>query len=102
MKRNVMLMLWLASIVLLAWCGNNAIENVDTDNQWDITTGNNIVSEDVDAVVDNEDLSQSHPEWVATSLTIEDLKHIEENLPPLSYKYQTFDMDAGAVGNEGS
>lgn len=102
MKRNVMLMLWLASIVLLAWCGDNAIENVDTDNQWDITAGNNIVSEDVDAVVDNEDLSQSHPEWVATSLTIEDLKHIEENLPPLSYKYQTFDMDAGAVVNEGS
>jgi len=79
MKKNVMLVLWLASIVLLAGCG------------WQKASD-----------VDNVNIAQAHPEWVKTSLTVEDLEHIEETLPPLSYTYETWDSEAQAIVNSGS
>ena len=79
MKKNVMLVLWLASIVLLAGCG------------WQKASD-----------ADNVNIAQAHPEWVKTSLTVEDLEHIEETLPPLSYTYETWDSEAQAIVNSGS
>lgn len=91
MKKNLVLMLGLASIVLLAGCGGEKVDNTDVENP------------EVDAVVSEENAGEvDHPEWVATSLTVEDLERIEETMPPLSYVYETYDMQAQAMVNSGS
>jgi hypothetical protein len=97
MKKNLMLMLGLASIVLLAGCGGQNVEDTDAKHsKTDV-----IVTEDT-TEVSAEELAKMHPEWVATSLTLDDLKHIEETLPPLSYSYETYDMDSQSIVNSGS
>lgn len=97
MKKNLMLMLGLASIVLLAGCGGQNVEDTDAKHsKTDV-----IVTEDT-TEVSAEELAKMHPEWVATSLTLDDLKHIEETLPPLSYYYETYDMDSQSIVNSGS
>lgn len=102
MKKNVLLMLWLASVVLLAWCGDQNVENITDENQDVVAVeDNNTTDEEVVAVSDEEILA-THPEWVAASLTVEDLERIEQTMPPLSYTYQTFDMDTESIVNEGS
>ena len=90
MKKNLALMLWLVSVVLLAGCGGEKIENSDAENPK------------VDAVVNEENaVAVDHPEWVATSLTVDDLERIEETMPPLSYVYETYDMQAQSIVNSG-
>lgn len=89
MKKNLMLMLGLASIVLLAACGKN--EPAEEPEQAPDQGG--IVADTVD---------QDHLDWAKTSLTIADLEHIEETLPPLSYTYETYDMNSQSVVNSGS
>ena len=79
MKKNLSIMLWLIAIVLLAGCWNKNPENTETNNQ---------------------DSSISHTYWT-TSLTNEDLEHIEETLPPLSYDYETWDSEAQAIIDSG-
>lgn len=74
MKKSLMLVLWLCSIILLAWCKDQNVENPDVTDQWSDTTINS--------------------SWVKTSLTLEDLEHIEETMPPLSYSYQVFDRES--------
>ena len=68
-------------IVLLSGCGWQKTENADFD-------------------ISN--LAKAHPEWVKTSLSVEDLENIEKTLPPLSYTYETWDSEAKAVVNSGS
>ena len=99
MKKNVMFMLWLASIVLLAGCWQQKVENFGSEN-----TGDEIQEPDVTVTgeANNEDLAQNHPEWVATSLAVEDLNRIEETLPPIRYTYETYDMTAQSIVNSGS
>ena len=89
MKKNLFLMLWLASIVLIAGCGQQKVEDTDTPKK-DV----NIPEE-----ISEKDLAEAHPEWVATSLTIEDLERIEETMPPLSYSYETYDMETDTTIN---
>lgn len=89
MKKNLILMLGLASIVLLAGCGKN--EPVEESEQ--IPDQGEINANTVD---------QDHLDWTKTSLTIADLEHIEETLPPLSYIYETYDMNSQSVVNSGS
>ena len=82
-------MLSLSAIILLAGCGNKDVVNpdaTDTEN-WVIEAGDNQGSSE-NAV------NPEHPEWVATSLTLGDLERIEQSMPPLSYSYQTYDMQA--------
>jgi len=99
MKKNLMLMLWLASIVLLAGCWQQNIENSGSDvnnpeiQEPDVTTNGD---------VNGEELAQNHPEWVATSLTAEDLSRIEETMPPVYYTYETYDMTAQAIVSSGN
>jgi predicted small lipoprotein YifL len=93
MKKSLMLMLGLASIVLLAGCGKN--EPVEEPEQIpeQTTDQSEIIADTVD---------QDHLDWAKTSLTIADLEHIEETLPPLSYTYETYDMNSQSVVNSGS
>lgn len=82
-------MLYLSVIVLLAGCGHNEpIENPDQ-----IPDQDGIITDAVE---------QNHPEWVATSLTVEDLERIEETLPPISYDYETYDMSKQEIVNSGT
>lgn len=92
MKKNLILMLWLASIIVIAWCWWQKSENSDTENKW-----NNIIANDENPWVDSEDIAKDHPEWVAVALTAEDLNRIEETLPFLSYSYQVFDTASQSV-----
>ena len=92
MKKNLFLMLWLASIVLIAGCGQQKVENTDA-SQNDVNTPEEM---------SEKDLAKTHPEWVATSLTIDDIKHIEETMPPISYTYETYDMETNTTVNTGS
>ena len=97
MKKNLLLMLSLSAIVLLAGCGNKDVVNpdaTDTEN-WVIEAGDNQGSSE-DAI------NPEHPEWVATSLSVSDLERIEETMPPLSYSYETYDMQANSVVNSGT
>lgn len=92
MKKNLFLMLWLASIILIAGCGLQKVENTNT-------TGNDVNTPEE---ISEKDLAEIHPEWVATSLTIKDIEHIEETMPPLSYSYETYDMETDTTVNTGS
>ncbi len=89
MKKNLLLMLYLSVIVLLAGCG----QNEPIENQDQIPDQGEIATDTVD---------QDHPERVKTSLTVADLEHIEETLPPLSYAYETYDMQAQTITNSGN
>jgi hypothetical protein len=93
MKKNLMLVLGLASIVLLTGCWKN--EPVEGPEQIpeQITDQDETIADTVD---------QDHPELAKTSLTLADLEHIEETLPPLSYTYETYDMNSQSVVNSGS
>ena len=85
-------MLWLASIILIAGCGLQKVENTNT-------TGNDVNTPEE---ISEKDLAEIHPDWVATSLTIKDIEHIEETMPPLSYSYETYDMETDTTVNTGS
>lgn len=90
MKKNLALMLGLASVVLLAGCGWEKVDNTDVENL------------DVNVSANEENGNDAaHPEWVATSLTVSDLERIEETMPPLSYAYETYDMQAQSIVNSG-
>lgn len=108
MKKNVMFMLWLASIVLLAGCWQQKVENFGSENTGDDvkTQESSIDAQESDATltgeVDEEGLAQDHSDWVATSLAVEDLNRIEETLPPIRYTYETYDMTAQSIVNSGS
>jgi len=84
-------MLWLAWIILLTGCGKENTDNSDINN----------TSESDITITDNKNSIQNHPEWVATSLTSEDLDRIEETMPPLSYDYETWDSEAQAITDSG-
>ena len=84
-------MLSLSAIILLAGCGDQNIVDPNIDD----TMGDNIVvTDENDQNSEDEVLNPVHPEWVATSLNLEDLERIEQSMPPLSYSYQTYDMQA--------
>jgi hypothetical protein len=70
------------AIVLLAGCGNKNPENTEVNNQ------------------DSSIVEQPHRD-LTTSLTNEDLEHIEETLPPLSYEYETWDSEVQAITDSG-
>jgi len=91
MKKNLLLVLGLSAI-LLAGCGQT--EPVDESNQP--------LDQDEIAANANDQTENNHPEWVKTSLTVEDLEQIEQTLPPLSYVYETYDMQAQTIANSGS
>ena len=93
MKKNLLLVLSLSAIILLTGC--KQAEPVDESNQP-------LDQDEVTTNVDDEQIDQDHPEWTKTSLTTDDLKHIEETLPPLSYVYETYDMKAQSIVNSGS
>lgn len=107
MKKNLLLMLSLSAIVLLAGCNDQKVENSDIDNTWDdtIVTNDNIGSDEENEFTESYTES-SHSDWVATSLSLEDLERIEESMPPISYDYESYDMqkeetvDSGTKENE--
>ena len=86
MKKNLFLILWLASIILIAGCGEQKIESSDSP---------------LNDINNSEEISEIHPEWVSTSLTLEDLERIEETMPPLSYTYETYDKETDTTVNTG-
>ena len=88
-------MLSLSAIIFLAGCGEQKIENPDIDN-----AEGSIVAAD-ENYQENEDVNADHSEWVATSLSVEDLERIEETMPPISYDYETYDMMKGEIINSG-
>jgi len=92
MKKNLLLVLGLSTIVLLAGCGEK-----DSNDEAAQTPDQNVVTTDTD-----EQTGEAHPEWTKTSLSVDDLKHIEETLPPLSYVYETYDMQSQSIVNSGS
>lgn len=100
MKKNLILMLWLSSIILLAGCGGQKDENSNTENKWANVVANNENSNNGNST--NENPAQTHPEWVATSLTNEDLKRIEETTPPISYTYETRDNETNNIISSGN
>ena len=103
MKKNLALMLGLASVVLLAGCWQQNVGNSGSDgNNPDVQEPDVSINGEVNGEISGEELAQNHPEWVATSLTVEDLERIEETMPPLSYVYETYDMQAQAMVNSGS
>lgn len=89
MKKSVALMLGILTVAMLAGCGQKEVVEEPTEN-----LDQNVVEE--------ETTQQDHPEWVKTSLTLEDLEKIEETLPFLSYDYETYDMQAQAMVSTGS
>ena len=89
MKKSVALMLGFMLVATLAGCGQKEVSEEPTETLEP-------------AVVEEETVNQDHPEWVKTSLTLEDLEKIEESMPPLSYEYQTYDMQAESVVDTGS
>ena len=95
MKKNLLFMLSLSAIIFLAGCGEQKIENPDIDN-----AEGSIVAAD-ENYQENEDVNADHSEWVATSLSVEDLERIEETIPPISYDYETYDMMKGEIINSG-
>ena len=103
MKKNLMLMLWLASIVLLAGCWQQNVGNSGSDdNNPEIQGPDVTINGEVNGEISGEELVQDHPEWVATSLSAEDLSRIEETMPPVYYTYETYDMTAQAIVNSGN
>ena len=92
MKKNLMLMLGLVSIVLLVWCGKNKVENIESDT---ISNENNVEEWSIEYV------DPDHPNWVAVSLSNEDLDWIDQIIPPLWYYYQTYDSQKMAVVDAG-
>jgi len=90
MKKGLSILLGLMTIVLIAGCGSKN-EDTNNENAWANTVTSNTVS-------NNE---VSHPEWVATSLTNEDIERIEETMLPLSYSYETWDSEAQAITDSG-
>lgn len=95
MKKNLTLILWLSSIILLTGCGGSKIEDSDINSKW-----SNIVANNEDST--NKNLAQTNPEWIATSLTNEDLKRIEETTPPISYTYETRDNETNNIISSGN
>jgi len=93
MKKNLLLVLSLSAIILLTGC--KQAEPVAEPNQP-------LDQDEVNTNVDDEQIDQDHSEWVKTSLTTDDLKHIEETLPPLSYEYETYDMNTQSIVNDGN
>lgn len=92
-------MLSLSAIVLLAGCGDQNVVDSDIDD----TMGDNVVvTDENDQDFEEEALNPQHPEWVSTSLTLEDLERIEDTMPPLSYNYETYDMKAETEIDSGS
>ena len=83
MKKGLSILLGLMTIVLIAGCGNKNPENTEVSNQ------------------DSNIIEQSNTEWVATSLSNEDIERIEETMPPLSYDYETWDSEVQAVTDSG-
>jgi hypothetical protein len=90
-------MLYFSVIVLLAGCGNNEPVEGPEQNPEQNLEQNSDQSEIVADTVD-----QGHSDWVKTSLTVADLEHIEESLPPLSYVYETYDMNTQSIVNSGN
>jgi hypothetical protein len=88
-------MLYFSVIVLLAGCGNNEPVEGPEQNPEQNLEQNSDQSEIVADTVD-----QGHSDWVKTSLTVADLEHIEE--PPLSYVYETYDMNTQSIVNSGN
>ena len=97
--KNLIVMLCLIATVLLAGCGNKNVENPDAKESENITVDNNeeIVTENENDVEETPVI----PEWTITSLTEEDLIHIEQTLPPLSYEYETWDWEVESIVNSG-
>jgi len=87
MKKNLFLMLGLSLIVLLAGCGDQKVENSDIDNP------------EPDAVVSEETVGS---EWAITSFTVEDLEDLENGVLPISYSYETYDMQKWEIVDSGS
>ena len=88
-------MLSLSAIVLLAGCGDKEVGNPSIEDTGDDIVVANENSENLEnPEISEEVVDSNHPEWVATSLTLEDLERIEQSMPPLSYSYQTYDMQA--------
>ena len=97
MKKNLVLMLSLALVVLLVGCGkgDQNTQNPDAEN-----------NEANPEIINEEELPEEemeyHPEWVATSLTNEDLDHLEGTMTPLSYDYETYDLTTESISDSGT
>lgn len=89
MKKSVALMLGFMLVITLTGCGQKEVSEEPTE-----------VLEPT--VAEEETVNQDHPEWVKTSLTLEDLERIEDSMPPLSYEYQTYDMQTQSVVETGN
>ena len=92
MKKNLVLLLSLALVLLLVGCGKSGENTKNIEANTDVINEEQIPGEEV----------ESHPEWVATSLTEEDLDRIEETMVPLSYDYETYDLTAESVSDSGT
>ena len=87
MKKNLVLMLSLATLICLAGCGQQNVENSDmVDQESEVVANEDVVEVETD-----------RSSWVATSLTIEDLERIEESMAPMSYSYSTYNMTDGSI-----
>ena len=75
------------TVVFLAACGDKKVENPDVED-----TGTEQVTDvavdSVDWDLDNEE--NDGTEYAKTSLTVEDLDHIDEVLFPVSYNYEVY------------
>lgn len=89
MKKTIALMLGFVLIATLTGCGQKEVSEEPTETLEPTVT-------------EEETVNQDHPEWVKTSLTIEDLERIEDSMPPLSYVYQTYDMQTESIVDTGS
>ena len=89
MKKTIALMLEFVLIATLTGCGQKEVSEEPTETLEPTVT-------------EEETVNQDHPEWVKTSLTIEDLERIEDSMPPLSYVYQTYDMQTESIVDTGS
>lgn len=94
MKKNLVLMFSLALIVLLVGCGKSD-KNSDAEN-------NEANPEVVNEEQTPEEEIDYHPEWVATSLTNEDLDRLEGEMVPLSYDYETYDLTTESISDSGT
>ena len=88
---------------LLFSSGEEIEELKDNDDSLNYSTEKNLNLNDNFIINDN---NQKDEDKIfnekGNSLTLEDLEKIEESMPPLSYEYQTYDMQSESVVDTGS
>ena len=109
MRKNLVLMLSLVAVVLLVGCGKKTVENQNVENpnggtEIENTEVENFEGENTESDVIEEEIAEVeyHPEWLATSLSSEDLTNLELNYAPLSYDYEIFDVTSESISDSGT